>query len=233
MKKFPVYLNCMQKSDSDKKRIRDGLYFASIVIGLMLLSTISQLTFDMELYKLGIFPRKAHGIIGIFTTVFVHGDFMHFFNNAVPLFFSILGIFYFYPNTALRIIILNHLITHFLIWIFARESYHIGASGLVYSLLSFLFFGGAFSNNKNLLALSLILVFLYGTLFWGILPVESNVSWESHLIGAVCGFCLSWIFRKKTLPGIRYDWEDEEDEDDESDESNFYPYEYWKKSNFS
>jgi len=110
------------------------------------------------------------------------------------------------------------LVTNVLVWIFAKGGYHIGASGLVYAYISFLFFGGAFSNNRNLLGLSLVLIFAYGTMIWGIFPVENNVSWESHLIGGVVGMAYALIYRKKSIPPKKFDWEDEDDIEDMTDE---------------
>lgn len=158
--------------------------------------------------------------MGIITAPLVHKDLMHLFNNSVPLLVAIFAIAYFYHKAYLRILLFSYILTHILIWLLARgDSYHIGASGLVYTYLSFLFFGSAFSSNKSMLALSLIIIFLYGAMVWGILPVETNISWESHLMGAIIGLLFAFIYRKQIPPEKKFDWEEEEDNiDDMTDE---------------
>lgn len=125
---------------------------------------------------------------------------------------------YFFRKSALFIMGSSWIVTNILVWIFAKGGYHIGASGLVYAYISFLFFGGAFSNNRNLLGLSLVLIFTYGTMIWGIFPVETNVSWESHLIGGVVGMAFAFLYRKKSIPPEKFDWEDDDDFDEMSDD---------------
>ncbi len=200
---------------TDKKKLRDGLYLSLSLVLLMLIIKLVEINFNLSFVRLGLYPRRAEGIPGILLAPLIHKDLLHLFNNAVPLLVSIIGLFYFFRKEAFRILILAWLATHILVWVFARESYHIGASGLVYALLSFLFFVSTFANNKNLLAISLILIFLYGTMIWGILPVENHVSWESHLIGATMGLILAIVFRKKAPKPEKFDWEDEEEDIDE------------------
>jgi membrane associated rhomboid family serine protease len=166
---------------------------------------------------LGILPRQISGLPGILTAPYIHGDLIHLFNNTAPVFISIAGIIYFFPKAALRILIFIYLSTNILVWGFARDSYHIGASGLVYGYISFLFFGSAFAKNKNMLVLSLIIMFIYGALFWGILPQKGNISWESHLFGAVAGFVFALLFRNYAIESIsKEEIEEEEDDDDDS-----------------
>ena len=199
----------------EKKKLIDGVYLAVPFILIILIIKLVEISFDLSFASYGLYPRRLSGLPGIILTPLLHKDLMHLFNNAVPLFVSIVGIFYFYRKVSYQIFIIIYLVTQFLIWIFARDSYHIGASGLVYGLMAFLFFASAFSNNKNMLALSLILIFAYGAMFWGILPVENNVSWESHLIGAIVGFGVAIIYRKQGPKPEKFDWEDEEDDLDE------------------
>jgi membrane associated rhomboid family serine protease len=87
---------------------------------------------------------------------------------------------------------------------------HIGASGVIYGLAAFLFLSGIISHNISLLTISLIVAFLYGGLLWGIFPLKPEISWESHLWGALSGLALAVLFRKSapTKP------EDREEEDD-------------------
>ncbi len=164
---------------------------------------------DISTYKLGILPRNFSGLVGIFTSPLIHGGFSHLISNTAPLIVMGLGIFYFYPKVAYKVFTIIYLGTGVLVWIFAREVYHIGASGIIYGFVSFLFFSGIFRKDNRSIALALVVIFLYGGLIWGVLPVEKGVSWESHLFGAIAGIIASFVFRKVDPPK-KYDWENEE-----------------------
>jgi membrane associated rhomboid family serine protease len=166
---------------------------------------------DIYPYKLGILPRNFSGLVGIFTSPLIHGGFSHLISNTAPLIFMGLGIFYFYPKVAYKVFTIIYLGTGVLVWIFAREVYHIGASGIIYGFVSFLFFSGIFRKDNRSIALALIVILFYGGLIWGVLPIEKGVSWESHLFGAIAGIIAAFIFRKVDPPK-KYDWEDEESE---------------------
>jgi len=188
-------------------------FFRKLIIPLtfpILLWVIYLVTnlFNFYPYKLGILPRNFSGLVGIFTSPLIHGGFSHLISNTAPLVFMGLGIFYFYPRVSYRVFTIIYLGTGILVWIFGREVYHIGASGIIYGFVSFLFFSGIFRKDNRSIALALIVIFLYGGLIWGVLPVEKGVSWESHLFGAIVGLISSFIFRKVDPPK-RYDWEDE------------------------
>jgi membrane associated rhomboid family serine protease len=109
-------------------------------------------------------------------------------------------LFYFYRPVAFRVFFLTWIITGILVWLGGRSSYHIGASGLIYGFASFLFFSGIIRNNINLMAISLLVVFLYGGLVWGILPYDYKISWESHLFGALTGLALAITYRNYGPP---------------------------------
>jgi len=177
----------------------------------MLLWVIYLITylFEIPTFKLGILPRNFSGLVGIFTSPLIHGGFSHLVSNSTPLIFMGLGIFYFYPKVAYKVFTIIYFETGILVWIFAREVYHIGASGIIYGFASFLFFSGIFRKDNRSIALALVVIFLYGGLIWGVLPVEKGVSWESHLFGAIVGVITAFIFRKIDPPK-RYEWEDEE-----------------------
>ena len=188
-------------------------FFRKLIIPLtfpILLWVIYLVTFLFEIYpyKLGILPRNLSGIIGIFTSPLIHGGFSHLISNTAPLIFMGLGIFYFYPKVAYKVFTIIYFGSGILVWFFGREVYHIGASGIIYGFVSFLFFSGIFRKDNRSIALALVVIFLYGGLIWGVLPVEKGVSWESHLFGAIVGLISAFIFRKVDPPK-RYDWEDE------------------------
>lgn len=152
--------------------------------------------FSLDFRQLGILPRTLKGTIGIITGPLVHGDVFHLISNTFPLIVLGVGIFYFYDRIAFEVIFLIYFLTGFWVWMTAREAYHIGASGIVYGLLSFLFFSGLLRREPKTLAVSLILLFIYGgNMIYGVFPVNSTVSWESHLIGAITGLFCAVFFR--------------------------------------
>ncbi len=176
---------------------------------IWLIHLISSL-FNISLSQFGVLPRNFSGIFGIITSPLIHGSFSHLISNTAPLVILGLSIFYFYPKSAYRSFIIVYAGTGLLVWLFGREVYHIGASGIVYGYVSFLFFNGLFRKDNKSIALSLLVVFLYGGLVWGVLPGMPGISWESHFFGAVMGLIAAFIFRK-TDPQKKYDWEDEEE----------------------
>ncbi|MFH2144308.1 MAG: rhomboid family intramembrane serine protease [Bacteroidota bacterium] len=199
----------------EKKRFIHSLVFPTFFLFVIWAIKLIEYFFDLDFSQYGVFPHKLKGIPGIFLSPLIHGDFNHLIANTTPLFTLGVGIFYFYNKISYKIFILIYLITGLWVWFGAREAYHIGASGLVYGYASFLFFGGIIRNDLRLLALSLLVVFLYGSMVWGILPLDEKVSWESHLLGSVAGLVLAIIYRKEGPEKIKYSWETEEFETEE------------------
>lgn len=167
--------------------------------------------FMLELYQFGILPRHVEGLPGVLVSPLLHGNMVHISNNTLPLLALGAGLFYFYPRIALFVIITSWVSSGLAVWIIGRESYHIGASSLIYALAGFIFLSGILRKQPNLLALSLLVVFLYGGLVWGIFPIRENVSWEAHLAGASSGFALAIHFRKLGPVRKKYSWELEEE----------------------
>lgn len=177
---------------------------------------------DIHLTYLGVYPKSIKGLIGIITHPFVHADWTHLLNNSVSLFFLSLAIIYFYKKIAAQIIPLLWLVTGFWLWIFGRESYHIGASTLVYAFSSFLFFSGVFRKNKSLAIVSMLIVFLYGSMVWGIFPMNVQISFEGHLAGFLAGLTFAFYYRKQGPEDDTYRLLEEESEDDDNENP------YWK-----
>ncbi len=153
--------------------------------------------FDLDLRTLGIFPRNTESLKGIFFSPFIHGSFDHLISNTVPFLLLGTAIFYFYRKMAYRIIFFSWILTGVAVWIGGRYSWHIGASGLVYAFASFLFFAGILNKERQLIAISLLVIFLYGGLIWGILPGQEGISWESHLFGFLSGFMFAFFYGKE------------------------------------
>ena len=156
---------------------------------------IANVVWRLNLGQYGVFPRALDGIRGIFLSPFIHGDFQHLFSNSFPVFFLTFMISYFYRKIAVSSIFIIYLLTGIFVWLFGREVYHIGASGVAYGMVSFVFWSGLFRRNVRSIVLALVVLFLYQGYFLGIMPNQEGISWESHLLGAVAGIIVSFIFK--------------------------------------
>jgi membrane associated rhomboid family serine protease len=197
-----------------KKKLLLSTIIPAIFIFLMWFVKIIEILFDADFSFLGIYPLEAKGLPGILLSPLIHENFKHLFDNSIPLFFLGTAVFYFYSEVALKVSFWTFLLTGLLVWVTGREAWHIGASGLVYSFASFLFFSGIIRRYFRLTALSLLIVFLYGSMVWGMLPeLYKNVSWESHMLGFISGIVLAVWFRNKGPQKPVYEWEEEEEEE--------------------
>jgi len=195
-----------------------------MLIVLLWIIKLGEITTGFNFSSFGIYPQRLSGLIGIITGPLVHGDIKHLFANSIPLFVLGSSLFFFYKEIAVKVFILIYVITGFSVWVGARDAYHIGISGVVYGLASFLFFSGIIRRDLKLLAITFFVTFLYGSMIWGIFPElfpDRNISWESHFWGLVTGLLLAAYLRKLGPQKKKYDWEDEEDdEDDQFDDIN-------------
>ncbi len=204
----------------EKKKILRSLVLPSLFILLLWIIKIGELLTNTDLGFLGVYPRSLIGLKGIISCPLIHSDLKHLFANSVPLFVLGGSLFYFYREISVKTFLLIYFITGVCVWTGAREAYHIGASGVVYGLASFLFFSGIFRRDVRLLAITMLVTFLYGSMVWGIFPdvyPEENISWESHLWGLITGMILAFYFRKTGPQQKKYDWEYEEDDDENED----------------
>jgi membrane associated rhomboid family serine protease len=202
--------------DFYRKKLLLSLIIPGIFVFIMWLVKIIELLFELDFSGFGIYPLKINGFSGIIFSPFIHADFKHLFNNSLPLFFLSIALFYFYSEVAMKVFAWTFLLTGLLVWLAGRDAWHIGASGLVYGLASFLFFSGIIRRYYRLVALSLLVVFLYGEMVWGIFPgVYKNVSWESHMLGFFSGIILSIWFRNEGPQQPVYEWMTDLEEADE------------------
>jgi len=156
-----------------------------------------EINYGFNFNKYGIYPKTLKGLRGILFSPFIHGSVSHIFNNSIPLAVMLGSLYFFYKKIATKVLVIGILLTGFLTWTFARPAYHIGASGVVYFLVSFVFFSGIIRKQYRLIALSLAVVFLYGSMIWYVFPVEDSISWEGHLSGFLVGLIFAYIFRKR------------------------------------
>lgn len=168
----------------------------------------AELRFDLNLKYYGIYPGKIEGLIGVICSPFIHGSLTHLYHNSIPIFVLSMALFYFYRPIAWSLIFFGILLSGFLTWCIGSSAYHIGASGLIYVLMSFLLFKGLFSKHYRLIALSLVVVFLYGGMIWYIFPVKEKMSWEGHLSGFLVGLFFAFFFKSSIAKPKKYDWEE-------------------------
>lgn len=175
-----------------------------------------QVRIDSGIKGFGIRPQKIEGLLGIVTSPFLHGDINHIYNNSIPLLMLSIALFYFYNKIAWKVIGFGILFSGFLTWLIASNGNHIGASGLIYVLVSFIFFKGIFAKHYRLIALSLVVIFFYGSMIWYVFPIKSGMSWEGHLAGLITGLIFALFFRKQVAKPERFKWEeaDYNEEDD-------------------
>jgi membrane associated rhomboid family serine protease len=155
-----------------------------------------EVRFHIYLSDYGILPRTLSGLRGIVFSPFLHGSLEHIYNNSIPLFVLIAAMRYFYRDKALQVVVYGILLSGFITWLIGRGgSHHIGASGLIYVLVSFIFFKGIQTGYYRLVALSLTIIMLYGGMIWYVFPdVEEGISWEGHLGGLITGLFFSRIY---------------------------------------
>ena len=207
----------------ERRKIFRSIFFPLLFVAVLWAVKIGERSLGINLVPFGLLPREWKGLAGIFTSPLIHSSspdwFSHLFSNTVPL--LVLGsiTFYFYRPIAFPVFFWVYFMSGIWLWAGGRgEAYHIGASGLVYGFASFLFFSGIFRKEKTLMVLSLLVVFLYGSLVWGMLPILPQISWESHLLGALAGVITAFYFRKEGPQAQKFEWEDEEEESDTAQE---------------
>ena len=205
-----------------KRKNLTSLKFSAIVLIIIWSVKIFEIVFDYDFTEYGVLPRKFNGLTGILFSPLIHSDVNHLLSNSLPVIILCLLIFNFYSQIAKKIFIYLYFISGLWLWCIGRESFHIGASGLIYAMASFLFFSGILRKNSQLSAVALLVIFIYGGLFWGLFPIHKNVSWEGHLTGFIAGILVSFIFRKDGPKRKKYNWEIEEDLEVNDNEPNHY-----------
>ena len=170
--------------------------FPLFVLFILYVMCIIEITTDWELHQLGVYPMRAKGLLGIFTHPLVHSGFKHLLSNSLSLFFLSWCLFYFYRDLAYLIYLCLWIGSGVFTFFIGKSGWHIGASGVIYALAFFLFFSGLLRRHRPLVAISLLVTFLYGSLVWQMFPhfTKDNVSWEGHLSGAITGLMCALVF---------------------------------------
>jgi membrane associated rhomboid family serine protease len=204
------------------------LVFPILLVFSMWVVFWAETRFGINLNRYGVYPQKVEGLRGVLFSPFIHSSLKHLFNNSIPLLVLSSALFYFYSNVKWKVLFFGTLLTGVLTWFLGRPAYHIGASGVVYMLVSFLFFKGILSKQFQLIALSLIVVFLYGGLVWYLFPVDEQISWEGHLSGFIVGTFLALLLKKNTIENKKFAWE----RDDYKPEEDLFLQQFDDNGNF-
>jgi membrane associated rhomboid family serine protease len=140
---------------------------------------------DLGIY--GILPRTVIGLRGIIFAPFLHQNIYHLLLNTIP--FIVLGSLVSLRGVDdfLEVSLFVMLVGGAGVWLVGRPAYHIGASGLIFGYFGFLATAGWYERRFSSIFISLVVLFLYGGLLQGVLPVRPFVSWEGHLCGLLAG----------------------------------------------
>jgi membrane associated rhomboid family serine protease len=192
-----------EENDS-KEGILKAIWFPLIFTLILWAIKSMEYFFNLDFKTFGLYPLRPEGLIGIITSPLIHSDFNHLINNSLPLFLLLSAIFYFHRDIAWKVFFLVYILSGIWVWFGGRPSYHIGASNLVYGFASFLFLSGILRKHPRLIAISLLITFLYGSMVWGILPYElfpykEDMSWEGHLWGLIAGIVAAVFYKDRGI----------------------------------
>ena len=196
-----------------KSDLISSILIPTILVVAFVLVKLAEVVFEVDLVQFGVFPRKTSGLLGILTFPFIHADWKHLFNNSTAIFVLGTMLYYFYREMATKTLLWVYLLSGVWLWIGGRANFHIGASGVVYALFGFLFMSGLLRKHLKLMALSLLVVFMYGSLVWGVFPVDESVSYEGHLFGLIAGVMVAFVYRKQGKQRPKYSWDYVEEEE--------------------
>ena len=205
---------------TEQKALLNILFFPILFLIIMWMVKLVEYNFGLSFADYGVRPQSLSGLKGILCSPFIHKDFSHLINNSYPI--LILGgmLFSFYKKIAKQLFLWLFFIAGFWLWIIGRPSFHIGASGIIYALAAFLFISGIIRKNPRLSAVSMLIIFLYGSMIWGVLPTEKPISWEGHLSGFMAGIIVAIFYRNEGPKRKKYQWEIDEELEEEFLEKN-------------
>ena len=207
---------------AERKKFLGSLIIPLIIVAVMWAVMIIEVSLGVDLNRYGLVPHTLRGLIGILTLPFLHGGWDHLMANSIPVIVLGTALYYFYPTLANRVMLITYLGSGLLTWCLGDPcTTHVGASALIYGLNLFLIVSGFIRGNRQLIVISLIMVFLYGSFIWGMIPSlakPQNISWEGHLSGAIIGIVLALLLRKEGPQKEVHHWEEDDDKNDSEDD---------------
>lgn len=202
---------------NDSARLRRSFMLVVLFALILWVIKLIEIILGLDFAHYGVYPLRVSGLPGIVMAPLIHGSLSHLFANTAPLIILGTALLYGYPRSAKIVVPVLYLGTGLGVWLFARNAYHIGASGLTFGVMFFVFSIGILRWDTRAIILSMIVFFLYGSMIWGIFPIQPDVSFESHFFGAVIGVALAMLLKNHdpAPPSRKYSWEEEELEDQE------------------
>jgi len=214
-------MQATQETEFEKELFFHSILKSVIIVSVLWVVFLINDSFGLHWNDYGLMPRNIKGLFGIFTMPFLHGGISHLFSNSVPLLVLLFSIFYFFPKKAWLILMMTYFMSGILTWVIGTQGIHVGASGIVYALAFFLVTISILKQEPKLMAYSLIIIFLYGSIVWGFFPQlfpDKHISWEGHLAGTITGIVLAFFYRNEG-PVKKIYFEDEEEEEDGEEEA--------------
>lgn len=204
----------------DRRRLETAFFWAAVLVALLWLVKVAEWAAGAEFTALGLMPRDALGLIGLIGAPLVHGSLGHLMANSLPTLILMTLALYAVPRATFRALPLMWIGSGVLVWIFGRESTHIGISGVTHGLMSFLFVLGALRRDRTAISIALVVFFLYGSMLYGFLPGEPGISFEYHGAGLIAGIVGAVLYRRlDPAPPVRqYSWEREEEESESTED---------------
>ena len=215
LKPMHTETHTLNNPQKDSLHLKRSFTIVAVFTLILWLIKIVEALIGARLYKYGIQPGQLSGLMGVFWAPLIHSSFSHLFANTAPLLILGTALLYGYPKSAKIVVPAVYIGTGLGVWLFARPFYHIGASGLTFGFMFFVFTIGALRWDRRAIALSMVVFLLYGGMIWGIFPNEPGISFESHFFGAMIGIILAILLRNydPNLPEKKYNWEEDEEED--------------------
>ncbi len=211
----PAYTGSPQTRANFRLAAKLALAFVVVLWAIEVINIV----LDLELERFGVRPRELAGLPGIVLAPLLHGGFGHLVSNSLPLLVVGTAMLHLYPGSASKVLPAVYLGPGIAVWLFARGGVHVGASGLIYGLAAYVFVAGVIRRDRRAIAASLLVAFIYGSLAWGVLPIRTGVSWETHAAAALIGIVLAIALRHlDTPPHKRYAWEGENEQDEHADD---------------
>ncbi|WP_343606478.1 rhomboid family intramembrane serine protease [Fluviicola sp.] len=191
------------------------IYPLLLVMVCWVIWLLERTTGGSDLIEWGIRPRHWSSWKGVFFMPLLHDPYnvKHILNNSLPTYLLLAAVIYYYRDIALRVFLISWIGTGLIVWWVAQDngSYHIGMSGVIYALFGFLFVSGFFRRILALQGISLAVIFVYGSMIWGIFPMEPSISWEGHFGGFVVGVCLAVAYRNHGPVRAKFQYEIEQE----------------------
>ena len=201
----------------DSRHLKRSFTIVASFTAVLWLIKIVEMMVGANFASYGVYPGQLGGLTGIILAPLIHTSFSHLLANTAPLLLLGTALLYGYPRSAKIVIPAVYFGSGLGVWLFARDAFHVGASGLTFGFMFFVFTVGVLRWDKRATALSLVVFFLYGGMIWGVFPSKPDISFESHFFGAMIGIALAVLLRNRDPypPEKQYSWEQDEVTDPE------------------